>query len=106
MAFGHASRAKAMPQRPVELSQPNKLSRPKFNFKMGVSFRGCLFPWVFIFYLKLSGFFSVGVYFLDPCRLTPNLSYPFVGPTFATFYSTPPPLNCFLLPVNKLHTHS
>ena len=41
----------AMPQPPVgldmKLSQPNKLWRPKFNFKMAVYFRGGLFPWVF-----------------------------------------------------------
>ena len=52
----------AMPQRPVgldmKLSQPNTLSRPKFNFKMGVYFRGGLFrggyfPWGFISYLNL-----------------------------------------------------
>ena len=38
----------AMPQRPVgldmKLSQPNNLSRPKFNFKMFFFFRGGLFP--------------------------------------------------------------
>ena len=49
----------AMSQLPVgvdiKLSQPKKLSRPKFNFKMGVYLRGGLFR----------GFFSVGVYFLS-----------------------------------------
>ena len=68
-AFGHASRAMAMTQWPVgldmKLSQPNKLSQPKFNFKMGVYFReGGLFPWG----LFSGGLFSVGVYFLSKVR--------------------------------------
>ena len=62
-AFGHAFRAMAMPQRPVgldiKLSQPNKLSEPKSNFKMGFFFAGILFPW---------GLFSVGVYFLSKVK--------------------------------------
>ena len=65
----------AMPQRTVgldmKLSQPNKLSEPKFIFKMGVHFRGGLFPWRlfsggFISYLKLSGGFFRGALFPRP----------------------------------------
>ena len=37
-------------------------------FDLEVYFRGGYFPWGFISYLKLSGFFSVGVYFLDPSQ--------------------------------------
>ena len=55
----------AMPQLPVgvdmKLSQPNKLSRPKFNFKMGVYFRGGLFRGGYFRW----GLFSVGVCFLS-----------------------------------------
>ena len=61
-----------MPQRPVgldmKLSQPNKLSEPKFNFKIWVYFRGGFFPWGFISHLKLSGVFSVGIYFLSKVK--------------------------------------
>ena len=60
----------AMPQRPVgldmKLSQPYKLSRPKFDFKMGVYFRGGLFPWGLFSYLKLSGVFFLGGLFTRP----------------------------------------
>ena len=50
---------------------PNAPNVQIFNIKMGfislgVYFRGVLFPWGFISYLKLGGGFSVGVYFLDP----------------------------------------
>ena len=44
----------------MKLSQPKKLSRPKFKFKMGVYVRG------FFFLSRIMWFFSVGVYFIDP----------------------------------------
>ena len=60
----------AMPQRPVgldmKLSQPNKLSEPKFNFKMAVYFRGGYFQWGFISYLTLSAVFFRGGLFPRP----------------------------------------
>ena len=39
---------------------PNALNAQLFNSKVGVYFRGGLFPWGFISYLKRSGFFSEG----------------------------------------------
>ena len=59
-----------MPQRPVgldmKLSQPNKLSELKFNFKMGFYFRGGYFPRGFISYQTLSGGFFRGGLFPRP----------------------------------------
>ena len=59
-----------MLQQPVgldmKLSRPNKLSRPKFSFKMGVYFRGGYFTWEFISNLKFSGFFFRGGLFPRP----------------------------------------
>ena len=48
---------------------PNALNAQFFNSKVGVYFRGGLFPWGFTSYLERSGVFFRGGFFPQPHRI-------------------------------------